>query len=144
MNIKFISKNLVASTLALGLFIGANTIPSFAQIAEIEPETREVGHDIELYDMDIARGTYTGTQFFARYKLSSSNGKNVNFYVKNTGKVAVKITINGSHAATIQPGKQGHITAPVGLFSKNYEFIAAPTPNGGQISVIYGIAQRNN
>ena len=142
MKLKFIFKGVVASTLAVGLFTGVGTVSSFAQSTEISSENYETDSGIVPYDMDIDRGSYSGTQFQTSYKLSSANGKNVNFYVNNTGNVAVKITINGSYAKTIQPGEDDYITAPVGIFASNYTFKAVPSPNG-KISISYGIAQRD-
>ena len=98
---------------------------------------------ITPFDMEVASGKYSGTEFQATYTLKKSNGTNVNFWVKNNGKVSVQITINGKEARTLAPGEQGHITATVGFFSSDYKFKAVPTPNGGTIDIDYKIAQRD-
>lgn len=134
-------KNVRVSLLVIGLLTGIGSVSFFSQSSEEKSGVNVDFNETASYGMGIARGTYTGTEFFAEYKLSSSNGENVNYSVNNTGKVAVKITINGAYAATIQPGMEGHITVPIGSFNKKYEFKAVPTPNGGQISITYEIAQ---
>lgn len=114
-----------------------------AQSTEISSENYETDSGIVPYYMEIEKGTHTRTQFSATYKLSSSNGKNVDFCVINNGEVDVKVTINEEFGETYAPGEDDCITAPVGFFDKNYEFKAVPTPNGGQISIDYRIVQRD-
>ncbi|BFH63465.1 hypothetical protein [Paenibacillus azoreducens] len=144
MNLKSVFKGAVSSALAVGLITGVSTLPSFAQSTESSSENYETESGvIKPYDMDITKGTHSGGAFQATYKLSSANGKNVNFWVNNTGKVSVKLTINGGYEATFAPGKSGHISAPVGYFASEYNFKAVPTPNGGDISIEYKIAQRD-
>ncbi|APO42994.1 MULTISPECIES: hypothetical protein [Paenibacillus] len=144
MNLKSIFKGVVSSALAVGLITGVSTLPTFAQSTESLSENYATERGvIQPYDMDVSSGTYSGTGFSTSYKLSSANGKNVNFFIKNTGDVSVKITINGGSEATFAAGKSGHISAPVGVFASEYKFKASATPNGGDISIEYKIAQRD-
>jgi len=101
-------------------------------------------NDILPVDLDVSHGTASGTQFSDTFSLTSRNGKNVNFWVRNNGKVAVKVTINGSVPITLEPGDQGHTSTRVGYFSSNYKFKVVPVPNGGDINIEYRIAQRDN
>ncbi|WP_342437011.1 hypothetical protein NSS79_27985 [Paenibacillus sp. FSL L8-0436] len=144
MNLKSVFKGVVSSTLAVVLITGVGTLPTFAQSTESSSENyvTESGV-IKPFDMDVSSGSYSGTGFSTSYKLSSANGKNVNFWINNTGDVSVKITINGGSEATFAPGKSGHIFAPVGHFASEYKFKASATPNGGDISIDYKIAQRD-
>ncbi|AZH29196.1 MULTISPECIES: hypothetical protein [Paenibacillus] len=144
MNLKSVFKGVVSSTLAVGLITGVGTLPTFAQSTESSPENYVNGSRvITPFDMNVSDGSYSGTGFSTSYKLTSSNGKNVNFWVQNTGKVSVKITINGDHEKTLKKGESGHISASVGYFASEYKFKAVATPNGGDISIDYKIAQRD-
>lgn len=91
--------------------------------------------------MSVASGSYSGTEFQAKYSLKSKNGSKVNFWISNNGNVDVKITINGSNARILSPGENGHISDSVGYFSSDYEFKAVPTPNGGNIGWIGNLKQ---
>lgn len=104
-------------------------------------------HDdlIQPYDMGIASGyLYDATQFTETYRLDRENGANVNFYVENLGNISVEITINGGVSKILAPGQSGHISYPVVFFVPEYKFKAVPTPNGGNISIYYSIAQRDS
>lgn len=132
MNLKSVFKGVVSSALVVCLIAGTSIIPASAESTESSSKN---------YTVD--RGTSTGTQFQATYPLKKSNGEKVNFWIKNTGNVSVKITINKDQKRTLAPGKSGHISAPVGSLSKKYKFEAVPTPNGGEISIDFRIAQRD-
>ncbi|MFF2911729.1 MULTISPECIES: hypothetical protein [Bacillales] len=144
MNLKSIFKGVVSSALAVSLITGVSTLPTFAQSTESSSENYATEDGvIKPFDMDVSSGSYSGTGFSTTYKLSSANGKTVNFWIKNTGDVSVKITINGGSETTFAPGKSGHISASVGVFASNYVFKASATPNGGSIGIDYKIAQRD-
>ncbi|MNW29069.1 hypothetical protein D3C74_59130 [compost metagenome] len=144
MNLRSVFKGVVSSALAVGLITGVSTLPTFAQSTESSSKNYATESGvIQPYDMDVSSGTYSGTGFSTSYKLSSANGKKVNFWIKNTGNVSVKITINGDSETTFAPGKSGHISASVGYFTSEYKFKASATPNGGDISIEYKIAQRD-
>lgn len=144
MNLKSVFKGVVSSALAVGLITGGSILPTFAQSTESSSENYATESGvIQPYDMDVSSGSYSGTGFSTTYKLSSANGKNVNFWISNTGKVSVKITINGGSEATFAPGQSGHISASVGIFASSYLFKASATPNGGDIKIDYKIAQRD-
>ncbi|KOR76066.1 hypothetical protein [Paenibacillus solani] len=131
MNLKSMLKGVLSFVLVVGLIAGTSMLPAFAKSTESSSK-------------DYAdKGSHTGTQFQATYPLKKSNGAKVNFWIKNTGDVSVKITINGKQKTTLAPGKSGHISAPVGFLSSNYKFKAVPTPNGGKISINFRIAQRD-
>ncbi|GGG14732.1 hypothetical protein GCM10010912_68940 [Paenibacillus albidus] len=133
MNLKFVFKGVVSSALVVCLIAGTSIIPAFAESTESSSK-----------DYAAKSGSHSGTAGFSTtYKLSSANGKNVNFWIKNTGNVSVRITINGDQKRTLAPGKSGHISAPVGSLSSEYKFKAVPTPNGGDSSIDYRIAQRD-
>ena len=132
MNLKSVFKGIVSFVLVFGLIAGTSTIPAFAESTESSSK-----------DNATESGSYSGTEFQAAYRLKESNGAKVNFWIKNTGKVSVKISINGSQKRTLAPGKSGHISAPVGSLSSDYKFKAVPTPNGGKISISFRIAQKD-
>lgn len=100
--------------------------------------------DILPVDLDVSHGTASGTQFSDTFALTSRNGKKVNFWVRNNGKVSVKLTINGKAPITLEPGEQGHTYTDVSYLSSNYKFKVVPVPNGGDIDIEYRIAQRDN
>lgn len=101
--------------------------------------------DINTKGMGISSGSYSGTSFGpAEYSLNKSNGQYINFWIKNTGNVNVKIKINDTVERTFKPGEEGHITAQFSRDSdEDFIFKAVPTPNGGKISIDYRIAQRH-
>ncbi|MFF2017991.1 MULTISPECIES: hypothetical protein [Paenibacillus] len=132
MNLKFVFKGVVSSALVVCLIAGTSIIPAFAESTESSSK-----------DYAAKSGSSSGTEFQATYPLKKSNGAKVNFWIKNTGNVSVRITINGDQKRTLAPGKSGHISAPVGSLSSEYKFKAVPTPNGGDISIDYRIAQRD-
>lgn len=120
------------------------TIATSALVMPVHAEANEVFQPtIIAYDMSVASGSYRGTEFQSTYSLKKKNGKKVNFWISNNGKVNVKITINGSHSRILKPGENGHISASVGYFSGDYKFKAVPSPNGGVIDIDYSIAQRD-
>lgn len=92
---------------------------------------------------DSVKGSAAGAAFEKTAVLTDSNGKTVNFWIRNNGTTSVAITINGKGSRTIKPGTEGHISADVGYFTKDYTFKASPTPNGGDIDIEYKIAQRD-
>lgn len=125
-------KNLLAILLALTFLV----IPVSAE--ENDGLTQSRG-------MNLASGyLYDATQFTETYKLTYENGRFVNFYVENLGDVSVEITINGAGAKTLAPGQSGHISCAVIFLIPEYKFKAVPTPNGGNISIYYSIAQRDS
>ena len=125
-------KNLLAILLALTFLV----IPVSAE---------ENDDLIQPHDMSIASGyLYDATQFTETYKLTYENGRFVNFYVENLGDVSVEITINGAGAKTLAPGQSGQISCAVIFLIPEYKFKAVPTPNGGNISIYYSIAQRDS
>ena len=132
MNLKSVFKGFVSSALVACLIAGTSIIPAFAGSTESSSK-----------DYAAKSGSYSGTEFQATYPLKKSNGAKVNFWIKNTGDVSVRITIKGDQKRTLAPGKSGHISAPVGSLSSKFKFIAVPTPNGGKISIDYRIAQRD-
>ncbi|MFU1794921.1 hypothetical protein ACM1RC_13725 [Paenibacillus azoreducens] len=141
MNLKSVFKGVVSSALAVGLIAGTSIIPAFAE--STESSSKDYTTKSAVIEPFLISGSRSGTEFQAKYPLKKSNGAKVNFWIKNTGKVSVKITINGDQKRTLAPGKSGHISAPVGSLSSEYKFKAVPTPNGGEISIDYRIAQRD-
>lgn len=92
---------------------------------------------------DSVKGSAAGAAFEKTAVLTDSNGKIVNFWIRNNGTTSVAMTINGKDKRIIKPGTEGHISADVGYFTKDYTFKASPTPNGGDIDIEYKIAQRD-
>lgn len=132
-NLKSVFKGVVVSSaLVVCLIAGTSIIPVFAEPTESSSK-----------DYAAKSGSHSGTEFQATYRLKKRNGAKVNFWIKNTGDVSVKITINGDQKRTLAPGKSGHISASVGSLSSKYKFKAVPTPNGGKISIDYRIAQKD-
>lgn len=130
--LKFVLKGVLSFVLMVGLIAGTSMLPVFAKSTASSSK-----------DYAAKSGSYSGTEFQATYPFKKSNGAKVNFWIKNTGDVSVKVTINGGQKTTLAPGKSGHISAPVGFLSRNYKFKAVPTPNGGKISIDFRIAQRD-
>ncbi|MFC3747111.1 hypothetical protein [Paenibacillus sp. GCM10012306] len=132
MNLKSVFKGVVSSALVVCLIAGTSNIPAFAESTKSSSK-----------DYAAKSGSSSGTEFQDSFPLKKSNGAKVNFWIKNTGNVSVRISINGDQKRTLAPGKSGHISAPVGSLSREYKFKAVPTPDGGDISIDYRIAQRD-
>lgn len=104
---------------------------------------------IQPYDIDVASGTVTNqTEFNQCYNLDEDNGKYINFYIENTGNVAITITINGKKPHTLNPKNSGYIYLDVENdildTSKSYTFKAVPSKNGGKISMNWIITQSDD
>lgn len=113
--------------------------------SKVESNTLKVESNTLEGNMEISSGSYSGISFgTAEYALNKSNGEYVIFWVKNTGKVNVKIIINNySKELIIEPDKEGYITEEFSKDEQNFAFKAVPTPNGGNISIEYKIRQNN-
>lgn len=135
-----LGKKIALTAITMSMAFGSSVLPVLAT-----PTAPIVNQGIVTpYDMDIGSGeVYNATQWSDDWDLKKSNGATVNFWIENTGTVDVVITINGKNSRTIEPGKDGHISASVGTFSSKYKFKAVPSPNGGKISIKYSIAQRD-
>lgn len=125
------------------LFVGTNMMPIYATGTTSPGQDSQNDTIVAPDGMDIDSGSQSGTEFQDSHSLKQSDGAKVNFWINNTGSVAVKITINGEHERIIPPGANGHISASVAAPDKTYKFKAVPTPNGGKISIDFRIAQRD-
>lgn len=141
---KLISSFVMAAVLATGLALlasrvsadEASVVPEGARVAtQNSPELRPLYHVVE-------KNSYSGGEFRFSEVLYRNYGKKVNFWVNNTGTVNVRISINNDYERILKPGESGHISARVSHFPKKYTFRAEATPNGGRVSINYGIVQR--
>ena len=82
-------------------------------------------------------------RFISTHSLTDKNGKYVNFWIRNTGKTPITLTINGMSKRTIAPGSQGHIAVKAGHGKKKYLFQAVPRDKNGTFSMKYRIAQKD-
>lgn len=142
-------KKSIVPTIVLGCIL--LTVPVFAKKSctvnyqdkeKIVQYNNQGNREIVPYDMFIDSGHHIGTAFAQTYSLKKSNGSTVNFWIRNNGRYPVVIKINGSNAAIIGPGGQGHTSESVGWFSSNYRFTASCT-EGGDVDIDYRIAQRD-
>lgn len=125
------------------LFAAANTLSVYAdQYAYLSSNSQSYGR-LMPNDADIDSGSYSGAHFTQSYYLKKSTGAYVNFWIKNTGSIAVTITINGKNERTFAPGESGHISAPVDPPGGTYNFKAIPTSSSKYISIEFRIAQRD-
>ena len=89
-------------------------------------------------------GTHFGGQFSATYHLRKTDGKYVNFYVRNEGDGPVVITVNGEYDRTIPAGESGHISAPISVsIMPQAMTVDCVTASGDDIDIYWKIAQRN-
>lgn len=110
----------------------------------VTQENKSSTEEVKKEPYEIGSGSYSGTTGYkSEFSLNRDKGKYVNFWIKNTGNVNIKITINDSGERTFAPGESGHISAEVESASKNYTFKALPTPNGGNTSIDFRIVQRD-
>ena len=131
----------------LCMVLGGVTLSACASTeptATIAPTEQEQANDMVRLK-EIFSGSYSADDTF-RYKgtLYQNNGKYINFWIDNTGDKSITITIDGKGAREIEPGKNGHISAKVGMLARDYEFMATPTSDsGGTITFDYRIKQRD-
>ena len=97
----------------------------------------------ELYDPVLGSGTIThsGLGLETSKKLSRANGTTIDLHVENHGNVPVIASINGESKRTFMPGEKGHITVVASWWDRYYDF--AVTPQSGQATFFYAMAQRN-
>ena len=135
------SKKMMVSMLSMSMVLGAAALSAYASTAPTEQgQTNDM-----VRAKDISKGSFSEDDTF-RYKdtLYQNNGKYVNFWIDNTGDKSITITIDGKGAREIKPGKNGHISAKVGMLARDYEFMAKPTSDsGGTITFDYRIKQRD-
>lgn len=85
-------------------------------------------------------GTAQGSSFDHTYWLSNGNGDMLHFYVRNNGSCQVKILINDSVSATIDPGCGSYVTADLGRFSEKYTCHAYPVEHGAEFDIFWKCA----
>lgn len=111
-----------------------------------EKESSHNGENItSVDDMGVSSGSYHGISFgTVEYALNKENGEYVIFWVKNTGEVDVRISINEySKELTLHPNEEGFVSEEFSKDEQNFTFKAVPTLNGGDISIDYRIKQSN-
>ncbi len=137
------SKKMMVSMLSMSMVLGAAALPAYASTAT---QTTQKQEEMMLKEIgEIASDSLTEVKSFSTYfDLSKGGGKYINFWVKNTGRNDIAITINDKERRVIKTGDSGHISVKAGTLTKRYTFDAVPTPNGGRISLDYRIAQRDS
>ncbi len=136
------SKKMMVSMLSMSMVLGAAALPAYASTT-IQTTQKEEMMPYAIGEIDA--NSLTDVDGFSTYfELSKGGGKYINFWVKNTGRNSIAITINDKGERVIEPGKSGHISVKAGALTKGYVFKAEGTPNGGRISLDYRIAQRDS
>lgn len=123
----------LACLLAVGSIYAAQPVSTPAPVPESQ-----------TYDLALGSGTITNSALGLETskKLSKSNGQYLNLYVENLGDVPVIASINGESKRTFMPGEKGHITVIASWWDRYYDF--AVTPQSGQATFFYAMAQREN
>lgn len=120
-------------------------IPAFA--AETVENTIVEEENMQDDDANVGSGMILNQTDFQKIdSLTEDNGKYVNFYIENIGDIPIQITINGKQQRIIQPNGSGHISIEVKNNilgkAKKYTFKAVSAKDGGDISMKWRIAQR--
>lgn len=97
---------------------------------------------VEVDSVEVSSGSFVGSEYFGAYALDNKNGQDVNFWIKNTGKVDVKISINNREERVLEAGRQGHISMNLSNWPKDYVFKAASNLGGGKVKIDYNIVQK--
>lgn len=95
---------------------------------------------VAVENLEIAGGNYSGTGYYSVWTLNNKKGQDVNFWIQNTGKNNIKISINDKEERVLEPGKQGHISKQLGYWSKEYVFKATSEKDGRRINMEYNIS----
>lgn len=85
----------------------------------------------------------SNVQFQFQGELENQNGEWASYWIKNNGKVAVQMMIDGWRGRTLQPEENGWISIKLTDLKKETSFKAVPTPNGGELDIEYKIIQTN-
>lgn len=125
----------------LSMVLGAMTLSACASTEPTPPTEQEQANEVR--SKEIFTGSFSEDDTFVyQRELYENNGEYVNFWIDNTGDKSVTITIDGKGAREIKPGKNGHISAKVGMLARDYEFMAVPSSDsGGTITFDYRIKQ---
>ena len=122
--------------------LNLNEYDNMIEVKQLEERIENGEEPYEVIKSVIADADFkTGT--FKR-NLKKSDGKYVNFLVKNTGKIDVRIEINESDSILIKPGEEGAIMKGFSSDEQDFTFRVVPTPNGKDVKIKVAIAGVSN
>ena len=121
--------------------LNVNEYDNMIEVKQLEERIENGEEPYEVIKSVIADADFkTGT--FKR-NLKKSDGKYVNFLVKNTGKIDVRIEINDSDIIVIKPGEEGAIMKGFSSDEQDFTFRVVPTPNGKDVKIEHSIYQKS-
>lgn len=121
--------------------ISINEYENITDVKQLEERIENGEESNEIIKSVIADADFkTGT--FKRI-LKKTDGKYVNFLVKNIGQKDIKIQINESDSITIKPGDEGAIMKSFSSDEQEFTFKISPTPNGKDVKIEHSIYQKS-
>ena len=102
--------------------------------------SKTVNEDPTRIQLEDLSDTYSGSDFKETYYLNVGSGKDVNFWVKNTGESDILISLDGKGLKEpLAAGEEGEVTSTSGLFSRSYNFKVVSKPKGENMEFEYRI-----
>lgn len=89
----------------------------------------------------LVKGSAIDTQFSRECYLTSRNGADLLFWVKNNGTADISIAVNGEDPKILSPGQEGQVSVPLTYFTKSYLCQVSPVSEGDWLHIQYRISQ---
>ena len=122
--------------------ISVNEPQNLIDVEQLEERIENGEESNEIIKSVIANVDFNTGVF--KCNLRKSDGKYVNFLVKNTGKIDVRIEINESDSILIKPGEEGAIIKSLFSDEQEFTFRVIPTPNDKDVKIDHSIYQKNH
>lgn len=122
--------------------ISVNEPQNLIDVEQLEERVENGEESNEIIKSVIANVDFNTGVF--KCNLRKSDGKYVNFLVKNIGKIDVRIEINESDSILIKPGEEGAIIKSLFSDEQEFTFRVIPTPNDKDVKIDHSIYQKNH
>lgn len=122
--------------------ISVNEPQNLIDVEQLEERVENGEESNEIIKSVIANVDFNTGVF--KCNSRKSDGKYVNFLVKNIGKIDVRIEINESDSILIKPGEEGAIIKSLFSDEQEFTFRVIPTPNDKDVKIEHSIYQKNH
>lgn len=133
--------NAIKTAVALTLAVGTLATCALAANAD-EPESFPLVSETQIPDAPaLVKGSAIDTQFSRECYLTSRNGADLLFWVKNNGTADISIAVNGEDPKILSPGQEGQVSVSLTYFTKSYLCQVSPVSEGDWLHIQYRISQ---
>lgn len=135
--------NAIKTAVALTLAVGTLATCAWALATNTAvPESSQLVSEHQIPDAPaLVKGTAIDTQFSRTCYLTSRNGADLLFWVKNNGTADISIAVNGEDPKILSPGQEGQVSVPLTYFTKSYLCQVSPVSEGDWLHIQYRISQ---